>query len=149
MRVVLQRVSRASVHVDQELCGSIEAGLMLLVGIEQSDDESCLRWMADKLCGLRVFRDDEGLMNLSLLETGGAILAVSQFTLFGDARKGRRPSFIAAARPEVAEPMFDRFVAMLREKIERVETGRFGAMMEVSLVNDGPVTLVIDRAASS
>lgn len=145
MRVVVQRVARASVTVEGEVVGAIDAGLLLLVGIAHDDTDDRLSWMADKLTGLRIFRDDDGRMNRSVIDVGGAVLAVSQFTLLGDARKGRRPSFVGAAPPEVAEPLFDRFVALLGERVERVETGVFGAMMDVALVNDGPVTLVVDR----
>lgn len=144
MRVVLQRVSQASVRVEGSVVGQIGPGLMLLVGIKQEDTETDLAWMADKLAGLRIFEDGEGKMNLSLADVGGAILSVSQFTLYGDCRKGRRPNFMAAARPEIASELYDRFNGMLRTKGFRVETGVFGAMMEVSLVNDGPVTLILD-----
>lgn len=145
MRVVVQRVSEASVTVDGEIVGAIESGLLLLAGLGHEDGESELVWMADKIAGLRIFRDDEQRMNRSVLDVGGAILAVSQFTLLGDCRKGKRPSFVKAAPPEKAEPLFDRFVDLLRERVSRVETGTFGAMMSVALVNDGPVTLVIDH----
>ncbi|CAM3731126.1 D-aminoacyl-tRNA deacylase [Cohnella lubricantis] len=144
MRVVLQRVSEASVRVDEAVVGEIGHGLMLLVGIKQEDAEADLAWMADKLAGLRIFEDDDGKLNLSLADVGGAILSVSQFTLYGDCRKGRRPNFMAAARPEIASELYDRFNDMLRSKGFRVETGVFGAMMDVSLVNDGPVTLILD-----
>lgn len=145
MRVVVQRVTKAEVTVDGESVGRIAQGLLLLVGLTVGDDEDCLRWMADKIVGLRIFRDDDGLMNRSLEDIGGAILAVSQFTLYGDCRKGKRPSFVAAARPEAAEPLFDRFVDLLRERTPEVATGRFGAMMAVELTNDGPVTLLLER----
>ena len=146
MRVVLQRVSRARVAVDGETVGEIGGGLLLLVGIAREDDEDRLRWMADKIVGLRVFGDARGRMNLGLGDVGGELLVVSQFTLHGDARKGRRPSFIRAARPERAVPLFDRFLALLRERAPgKVESGEFGAMMEVELVNDGPVTLILER----
>lgn len=144
MRVVLQRVSEASVRVDGAVVGRIGRGLMLLVGIRHEDTEADLVWMADKVSGLRIFEDEDGKMNLSLADVGGAILSVSQFTLYGDCRKGRRPNFMAAARPEQALPSYDRFNALLRERGFAVETGVFGAMMDVSLVNDGPVTLVLD-----
>lgn len=145
MRVVVQRVSEAKVSVGGETVATIGRGLLLLVGLREADGLDQLRWMADKVVGLRIFEDGEGRMNLSLPEVEGQLLVVSQFTLYGDARKGRRPSFVEAARPEVAEPLYDQFVGILRESGSSVETGRFGAMMEVSLVNDGPVTLVIDR----
>lgn len=145
MRVVLQRVSRARVRVAERVVGEIGAGLLLLVGFTATDDEQTLAWMAEKVVGLRIFTDEEGKMNRSVEEVGGAILVVSQFTLYGDARKGRRPSFIEAAHPEVAIPLYERFVEMLRERGRPVETGEFGAMMEVELVNDGPVTLILER----
>ena len=147
MRVVLQRVTRARVTVEGRVTGEIGKGLLLLVGFTAGDGEEALRWMAEKVVGLRVFQDEEGKMNRSAEEIGGGLLVVSQFTLYGDARKGRRPSFIDAARPEAAIPLYERFVALLRERGPRVETGEFGAMMEVDLVNDGPVTLTIDRDA--
>lgn len=144
---MLQRVANASVRVNGSVVGEIGAGLLLLVGIKQEDTEADLAWMADKVAGLRIFEDGEGKMNLSLMDVGGAVLSVSQFTLYGDCRKGRRPNFMAAARPEKASELYDRFNAMLREKGITVATGIFGAMMEVSLVNDGPVTLVLDSPA--
>ena len=144
MRLVVQRVARASVTVDGEVTGKIGRGYMVLVGAEVGDTEADARLCADKLAGLRVFVDDEGKMNRSVLDVGGAILLVSQFTLLGDARHGRRPSFIAAARPEEAEPLLVKMQRMLEEKGLHVETGRFRAHMEVELVNDGPVTILID-----
>ena len=144
MRMVVQRVTRASVTVDGEVTGKIGRGYMVLVGAEVGDTEADARLCADKLAGLRVFVDDEGKMNRSVLDVGGEILLVSQFTLLGDARHGRRPSFIAAARPEVAEPLLETMKAMLEEKGLHVETGRFRAHMDVELVNDGPVTILID-----
>ena len=144
MRMVVQRVTRASVTVDGEVTGKIGKGYMVLVGAEVGDTEADARLCADKLAGLRVFVDDEGKMNRSVLDVGGAILLVSQFTLLGDARHGRRPSFIAAARPEEAEPLLVKMQRMLEEKGLHVETGRFRAHMEVELVNDGPVTILID-----
>lgn len=147
MRVVLQRVSRAEVRVAGEVTGSIGAGYVVLAGFSPADAEDALAWMADKIVGLRLFGDAEGKMNRSLAEVGGGLLVVSQFTLYGDARKGRRPSFTDAAPPEVAVPLYERFVALLRERAGGlpVKTGQFGAMMEVELVNDGPVTLVLER----
>jgi D-tyrosyl-tRNA(Tyr) deacylase len=146
MRIVLQRVSRAQVSIDGEVVGRIGPGLLLLVGFTEGDDEEKLRWMADKVIGLRVFNDPDGKMNLSMDEMDGSILAVSQFTLYGDTRKGRRPSFIKAAVPDVAIPLYDRFLELLRERAPGpVESGEFGAMMDVELVNDGPVTLVLER----
>ena len=144
MRLVVQRVTRASVTVDGEVTGKIDKGYMVLVGAEVGDTEADARLCADKLAGLRVFVDDEDKMNRSVLDVGGEILLVSQFTLLGDARHGRRPSFIAAARPEVAEPLLETMKAMLEEKGLHVETGRFRAHMDVELVNDGPVTILID-----
>ena len=144
MRLVVQRATRASVTVDGEVTGKIGRGFMVLVGSEVGDTEADARLCADKLAGLRVFVDDEDKMNRSVLDVGGEILLVSQFTLLGDARHGRRPSFIAAARPEVAEPLLETMKAMLEEKGLHVETGRFRAHMDVELVNDGPVTILID-----
>jgi D-tyrosyl-tRNA(Tyr) deacylase len=145
MRIVLQRVSRASVTVNGRVTGEIGAGLLLLVGFTEGDGEAEVGWMAEKVVGLRVFPDEEGKMNRSVEEAGGAVLIVSQFTLYGDARKGRRPSFIEAARPETAVPLYERFVERVRATGRPVATGEFGAMMEVELVNDGPVTLVLER----
>ena len=145
MRVLLQRVSRAEVRVGDRVTGRIGRGYLLLVGLTHDDDEARLAWMADKVAGLRLFGDAEGKMNLALADVGGALLVVSQFTLYGDAQKGRRPSFIDAARPEVAVPLYERFLGMLRERGIMVETGEFGAMMDVELVNDGPVTLWLER----
>ena len=145
MRTLLQRVSRAEVRVERRVTGRIGAGLLLLVGFTDADGEEAVAWTAEKVAGLRIFADDEGKMNRSVEEVGGAVLVVSQFTLYGDARKGRRPSFVDAARPETAIPLYERFVAVLRARGLHVETGEFGAMMEVELVNDGPVTLSIER----
>jgi D-tyrosyl-tRNA(Tyr) deacylase len=145
MRVLLQRVSRAEVRVGSRVTGRIDRGYLLLVGLTHGDDESALGWMADKVVGLRLFADADEKMNLALADVGGALLVVSQFTLYGDAAKGRRPSFVDAARPEVAIPLYERFIALLRERGPRVETGEFGAMMDVELVNDGPVTLWLER----
>jgi D-tyrosyl-tRNA(Tyr) deacylase len=144
MKVVLQRVSEARVTVEGEVVGTIGNGLMLLVGIGQEDGETDLIWMADKLAGLRIFEDEAGKMNLSVEDVQGAILSVSQFTLYGDCRKGKRPNFMAAAKPELAEALYKQFNERLRARGLTVETGRFGAMMDVSLVNDGPVTLILD-----
>ena len=146
MRAVVQRVSRAEVRVDGQSVGAIGRGFVVLAGFAPADGEPALAWMAEKLAGLRVFGDAEGKMNLGLAEVGGAMLVVSQFTLYGDATKGRRPSFVGAAPPEQAEALYDRFVGLLRERGVRVETGRFGAMMDVELVGDGPVTLLLERA---
>jgi len=145
VRVLLQRVSRAEVRVAGRTTGRIGAGFALLVGLTHADGEEQLLWMADKVAGLRLFGDADGKMNLALADVGGSCLVVSQFTLYGDASKGRRPSFVDAARPEVAVPLYERFVALLRERVADVATGEFGAMMEVELLNDGPVTLWIER----
>jgi D-aminoacyl-tRNA deacylase len=145
MRIVLQRVSRASVTISGEVTASIGRGFCVLVGFTHSDTTAEVDWMADKVAGLRLFSDAEGKMNLGLEEVGGYLLVISQFTLYGDARKGRRPSFIDAARPEVAIPLYERFVSQLRSRGLTVATGEFGAMMQVEIHNDGPVTLVIDR----
>ena len=145
MRVLLQRVSRAEVRVGERVTGQIGRGYLLLVGLTHTDGEPALAWMADKVVGLRLFADAEDKMNLSVGDVDGALLVVSQFTLYGDAAKGRRPSFIDAARPDVAVPLYERFIGLLRERGVRVETGEFGAMMEVELVNDGPVTLWLER----
>jgi D-tyrosyl-tRNA(Tyr) deacylase len=146
MRVVLQRVSRAEVRVEGAVVGSVGRGHVLLVGFTEGDGSEQIEWMADKIVGLRVFPDDEGKMNRSLSDIDGDLLVVSQFTLYGDVRKGRRPSFVNAARPDVAIPLYEAFVGALRGRgVDRVETGEFGASMEVDLVNDGPVTLVLER----
>jgi D-tyrosyl-tRNA(Tyr) deacylase len=145
VRVLLQRVSRAEVRVGGRRTGAIDRGFCLLVGFTHTDTEVQAVWMADKVAGLRLFGDADGKMNLALDDVGGAVLVVSQFTLYGDAEKGRRPSFVDAARPEVATPLYEKFVALLRERGLTVATGEFGAMMEVELVNDGPVTLLIER----
>lgn len=146
MRVVLQRVSSASVTVDGELISKIGNGLLLLVGVAADDGEENADWLAGKIAGLRIFNDRDGRMNLSLQDVEGEALAVSQFTLLADTRKGKRPSFVQAAQPEKAEPLFDYFCERLRAAAGRtVRTGRFGAMMDVALVNDGPVTVVLER----
>ena len=146
MRVVLQRVQRASVRVDEEIVGAIAGGFLALTGIADGDNEATIDAMAAKVAGLRVFSDADGKFNLALADVGGAVLVVSQFTLIADVRKGRRPSFAGAARPEVAEPLVRRFADRLRAAGLAVEGGRFGAHMDVELINDGPVTLVIDSA---
>lgn len=146
MRVVLQRVSRAAVRVDGVTVGAIGRGFVILAGFAPADSEATLEWMAEKIAGLRLFGDSEGKMNLPLSEVGGGMLVISQFTLYGDAAKGRRPSFIDAAPPAVAEPLYQRFVALLGAQGAKVETGRFGAIMDVELVNDGPVTLILERS---
>ena len=146
MRAVLQRVSTASVTIDGRVAGAIDRGFLILLGITHDDGEAEATWLAHKIAGLRVFEDDTGKFNRSLHDVGGAVLVVSQFTLYGDARKGRRPSFTDAARPEQAEPLCNRFVELLRAEGLTVETGVFGAMMAVALVNEGPVTLWLDTA---
>jgi D-tyrosyl-tRNA(Tyr) deacylase len=150
MRVLLQRVSRAEVRVAggdgvRRVTGRIGRGFLVLVGFTHGDGDEQLSWMADKVLGLRVFGDADDKMNLALADVSGALLVVSQFTLYGDARKGRRPSFIDAARGEQASLLYHRFVALLRERGGHVETGEFGAIMDVELVNDGPVTLWLER----
>jgi len=144
MRVVLQRSRQASVTIEGSVCGAIEHGFVLLVGLTHDDTEADAEYAAKKIAGLRLFEDEDGKMNRSISETGGQVLSISQFTLYGDSRKGRRPSFIEAARPEHAEPLYDHFNEQLRSHGLIVETGRFGAMMDVALVNDGPVTLIIE-----
>ena len=145
MRALLQRVKNAQVLVEGEVVGAIDQGFLILLGITHEDGEEQARWLANKIAGLRIFEDDAGKMNESIIEVGGSVLVVSQFTLYGDARKGRRPSFTAAARPEQAEPLVTFFAQQLREHGLGVETGAFGAMMQVELVNDGPVTLLLER----
>lgn len=146
MRVVLQRVSKASVTIDGRVAGAIGRGFCVLVGFTHGDATEQVDWMADKVAGLRLFSDAAGKMNLGLGEVAGAVLVISQFTLYGDAAKGRRPSFIDAARPETAIPLYERFVAALRAGGLEVATGAFGADMHVEIHNDGPVTLILDRA---
>jgi D-aminoacyl-tRNA deacylase len=146
VRIVLQRVKNASVTVGGERISEIGAGLLLLVGVAQGDGESEADWLAEKIAGLRIFNDESGKMNLSLEDVGGEVLAVSQFTLLADTRKGKRPSFVGAAPPEEAERLFDYFCERLREAgVGSVKTGSFGAMMDVALVNDGPVTIILER----
>ncbi|WRP05392.1 D-aminoacyl-tRNA deacylase [Rossellomorea aquimaris] len=144
MRVVLQRSKEASVTVDGEVKGAIRSGAVLLVGITHEDTEEDARYVADKVVNLRIFEDEEGKMNHSLLDVEGEILSISQFTLYGDCRKGRRPNFMSAAKPDHAESVYDYFNKVLKEKSVKVETGVFGAMMDVKLTNDGPVTLIIE-----
>jgi D-tyrosyl-tRNA(Tyr) deacylase len=147
MRLVLQRVTGAAVRVGSETVGQIDRGYCLLIGMTHADTPAEVGWMAEKVAGLRLFSDPEGKMNLGLSEVGGSVLAISQFTLYGNADKGRRPSFIEAARPELAEPLYQLFVARLRELGLSVATGEFGAMMDVEIHNDGPVTLILERNA--
>jgi D-aminoacyl-tRNA deacylase len=144
MRAVIQRVSSCRVVVSGAVVGQIGRGLLVLLGVRTGDTEAQARWLADKIVGLRIFEDDQGKMNVSVADVGGSVLVVSQFTLYADCEKGRRPSFIDAARPEVAEPLYVGFVNAIRLHGVPVATGRFGAMMQVELVNDGPVTLILD-----
>jgi len=144
MRTVVHRVSRARVVVGAEVVGAIERGLLVLLGIAPEDTLAQAQWLADKIVGLRLFPDDEDKMNRGVADVGGSVLVVSQFTLYGDCRKGRRPSFIGAAAPEVAIPLYEAFVNAIRAHGIPTATGRFGAMMQVELVNDGPVTLLVD-----
>lgn len=144
MRAVIQRVSRAKVTVEGQITGEIEKGLLILLGVANNDDESDASYLADKTAGLRIFEDDAGKMNLSLIDAGGSALVVSQFTLFGDVRRGRRPSFDDAAPPALAERLYQQYAELLRAKGVQVETGVFQAMMKVELTNEGPVTILLD-----
>lgn len=147
MRVVVQRVSRASVRVGGDVVGEIGRGLLVLLGVAHADRADEARWLADKVVGLRVFEDADGKMNRGVADVGGGVLVVSQFTLYGDCARGRRPSFIDAAPPEIAIPLYEAFIEAVRAQGVPVATGRFGALMQVELVNDGPVTLILDRDA--
>jgi D-tyrosyl-tRNA(Tyr) deacylase len=144
MRAVVQRVSHAQVSVGEEIAGEIGAGLLVLIGVGKTDTQADADYLASKITGLRIFEDSDGKMNLSLADTHGAVLAVSQFTLYGDVRKGKRPSFDQAAPPQLANELYEYFVAKIREAGLACETGRFQAMMQVELVNDGPVTILLD-----
>lgn len=144
MRAVIQRVSRARVTVDQEVVGEIGRGLLVLLGVTHDDTPEAAKWLAEKTITLRIFSDDEGKMNRDVSEVGGAVLVVSQFTLYGDARKGRRPSFITAAGPEIAIPLYEAFINSIKALGIPTAAGKFGADMKVELVNDGPVTLIVD-----
>lgn len=144
MRAVVQRVLRASVTVDEEIVGEIGKGLVVLLGVARDDTEQHAAYLAEKICALRIFDDQEGKMNLSVKDVGGALLVISQFTLYGDVRRGLRPSWIDAAPPEVAEPLYDLFVTLARQSVGQVATGSFRADMQVELVNDGPVTIMLD-----
>lgn len=149
MRAVIQRVTRGSVSVDGQVIGAIGPGLVILVGVKNGDGEEEAAWLAQKVAHLRIFADEQGKFNRSLLDVGGEALVVSQFTLYGDAQRGRRPSFSDAAPPEVAAPLVDLFTQHLRQQgVRRVETGRFGAMMLVEILNDGPVTILLDTDIS-
>jgi D-tyrosyl-tRNA(Tyr) deacylase len=146
VRLVLQRVSRGEVRIDGKPVGRVARGFVLLAAFASADDDDTLIWMADKVAALRLFPDDGGRMNLSLDDVGGGALVISQFTLYGDVRKGRRPSFTDAAPPETAVPLYHRFLALLEERLPgRVQSGEFGAMMDIELVNEGPVTLILER----
>jgi D-tyrosyl-tRNA(Tyr) deacylase len=145
MRLVVQRVSKGSVSVNEEVVGSIDQGLVVLVGVTHDDGEDEARFLASKIAHLRIFADNEGKFNRSALDVGADVMVVSQFTLYGDTRKGRRPSFVKAAPPDIAEPLIERFVSFLEEEGLRVETGVFGAMMLVEIHNDGPVTIILDK----
>lgn len=147
MRILLQRVTQASVTIDERVVGSIGDGLVLLVGFTHNDTMAEVQWLAEKVAGLRLFNDQDGKMNLDLAAIRGALLVVSQFTLYGDAGKGRRPSFIGAARPEIAVPLYEGFLAALRAIGFTVASGEFGADMQVALINDGPVTMMLERVA--
>jgi D-aminoacyl-tRNA deacylase len=147
MRAVVQRVTRARVIIDGKTVGEVGRGLLVLLGVTHDDTVETASWLADKVVGLRIFNDADGKMNLAAGDVGGGVLVVSQFTLYGDCRKGRRPSFIDAARPELAVPLYEAFVNAVKALGLPVATGRFGAMMQVELVNDGPVTLIIDGKA--
>ena len=149
MRALLQRVSSANVTVNGRIIGQIERGFVILLGVTHSDTTAEADWLANKVAGLRLFEDEAGKMNLGLADVGGNVLVVSQFTLYGDARKGKRPSFTAAARPEQAEPLVDYFCNCLRQAGLTVATGQFGAMMQVNIHNDGPVTLMLEREAAN
>lgn len=144
MRAVVQRVLRAKVTVDDEIVGEIESGLLILLGVGHGDTEKDALYLLEKISGLRIFDDADGKMNLSLIDTNGALLVVSQFTLFGDVRRGRRPSYSAAAPPETANKLYEFFVSEARKQIAKVETGIFQAMMQIESVNDGPVTILLD-----
>jgi D-tyrosyl-tRNA(Tyr) deacylase len=146
MRAVLQRVRRARVVVGEEVVGQIDAGLLVLLGVAPTDTPEDARWLADKTVGLRIFADADDKMNRSVADLGGSVLVVSQFTLYGDCSKGRRPSFISAAPPEIAVPLYEAFVNAIKAQGVPTTTGRFGAMMQVELVNDGPVTLILESA---
>lgn len=148
MRILLQRVSRAAVRVDGEITGAIEKGFVALVGVTHGDSQTEVDWLANKVAGLRVFEDDEGKMNLSLPDVGGSVLVISQFTLYGDASRGRRPSFTNAAPPDLAQPLVEQFAAGLRRQGLQVASGVFGAHMEVEIHNNGPVTMMLEKTAS-
>lgn len=145
MRVVIQRVSQASVTIDETVKAAISKGLLVLLGIEETDHEEDIEWLCGKISRLRIFNDDSGIMNCSLIETGGDVLLISQFTLHASTKKGNRPSYIKAAKPEIAIPLYEKFIQQLEKELsKKIYTGEFGADMKVALVNDGPVTIIID-----
>lgn len=144
MRAVIQRVNRSSVKVEEQIIGEIGNGLLVLLGIEDEDDETDIKYLVDKICNLRIFEDKEEKMNLSLIDTAGELLVVSQFTLYGDCRHGRRPSFSMAAKPEYARELYERFLGEIKKYIKKVECGQFQALMEVEIINNGPVTILLD-----
>ena len=145
MRAVIQRVKSASVTIERQIVGKIATGLLILLGVEDSDGVDDVQWLCAKIARLRIFDDDDGMMNKSIVEVDGEMLVVSQFTLFASTKKGNRPSYIRASKPDFAVPMYEQFVAVLESEIgKKVETGQFGAMMDVELINDGPVTIIID-----
>jgi D-tyrosyl-tRNA(Tyr) deacylase len=144
MRAVVQRVTRANVRIEGDIVGEIKLGLVVLLGVARDDSEADVKYLADKIAALRVFDDTDGKMNLSVKEIGGGVLVISQFTLYGDVRRGNRPSWIDAAAPDVAEPLYENFIAQVRGVLPQVARGKFGAMMQVELVNDGPVTILLD-----
>jgi D-tyrosyl-tRNA(Tyr) deacylase len=148
MRAVVQRVTRAKVTIENDMVGEIKQGLVVLLGVARDDSEADAQYLASKITALRIFDDAEGKMNLSVKEIDGGVLVISQFTLYGDVRRGLRPSWIDAAAPEVAEPLYEYFIAQVRGALPEVGSGRFGAMMQVELVNDGPVTLIVDSRRS-
>ncbi|WP_319200190.1 D-aminoacyl-tRNA deacylase [uncultured Ilyobacter sp.] len=149
MRVVAQRVSKAQVSVEGNVVGKIDKGLLIFLGITHRDNEKDAKWLVNKISGLRIFSDEDGKMNKSIEDIEGEILLISQFTLYGDARKGRRPSFIDAAKPDIAVPLYNKFIELIREKNLKVSTGEFGADMKVELLNDGPVTMIIESPEQS
>ncbi len=145
MRAVIQRVSQASVTIDQQVCGRIDDGILILLGIEEADNKEDIEWLSGKIVRLRIFPDEQGVMNKSILESGGDILLISQFTLHASTKKGNRPSYIKSAKPEIAIPLYEAFIRQIEKDLgKKIETGEFGAMMDISLINTGPVTISID-----
>ena len=145
MRVLIQRVSQASVEVDKKICGKINEGLLVFLGIEDNDTQEDIEWLSNKIVNLRIFNDENGVMNVSLKDTNGGLLLISQFTLHASTKKGNRPSYIKAAKPEIAIPLYEKFIAKMETELgKKVQTGQFGADMKVALLNDGPVTIIID-----